>query len=309
MKNVDNILASIAADNDGVVARSVAVEAGCPARAIDRRVTGNELVPMLPGVYRHAAMQETWLSRVRAAYLWAGDGAIIRGRTAAALYGLEGFSGGDPEIYVRSGRSHPSVRSKRIGRQDEITTRWRKGMRSTTVERTLFDLCGSAPPSVVGRAMDEALRKRITTVGRLADEAADHGKRGRRGSATFKKLVAGRDDREGKLRSEFERRMLEILRSIPSHHFEPNHAVRTASARYVLDFAVPSMRFGIECQSFEWHCGKEFQAADQARHRALVLEGWTIFYYSWDDVVFRAHEVKAEIARFLRSSLPLDASK
>lgn len=304
MQNVGATTAAIAARNHGVVGRAEAIAAGCGPRAVDRCLAAGTLLPILPGVYRHHATAETWLTRVRAAYIWAGEGAIVRARTAARLYGLEGFESAATELYVRSGKEHPSVLTKRIAKDVSVPTRWRKEMRTTTVERTLFDLCACMTPLAVGRAMDECLRKRLTTLEKLQTEV-ESGSLGRAGARTFRGLLAGRDDRDGKLRSEFERRMLAILRTIPSHRFEPNHEVIGRHGRYFLDFAVPCLRLGIECHSSQFHFGKEAAIADQARHRDLILAGWTILYYTWDDVVFRPEEVEAEIRLFLASSLPL----
>ncbi len=173
------------------------------------------------------------------------------------------------------------------------------GMHGTTIERALLDACASYPAAMVGKAMDDALRRRLTTVTRLrASIPTDP--RGIRGARAFLKLVRGRDLNDQEVRSEMETRMLRILRRIKHHDLVANHEVLGAK-KYFLDFAFPRAFLGIECHSRRWH-GPGRLNADLARHRHLQRLGWTILYYTWDDVVFRADEVLAEIEDFLREA-------
>jgi len=72
----------------GVVSRAQAVRAGLTAIHIDRLVARRRWVPLHPRVYRASKYGLTDEARLRAAVLWAGDGAVPRGRAALWWHGL-----------------------------------------------------------------------------------------------------------------------------------------------------------------------------------------------------------------------------
>ncbi len=289
---------------DGVVTRSALRAGGMSPRSIDRRIAKGLLITIFPGIYRYAGHPDTWRSRVRASFLWAGEGALLSGATVLALHGLEGFTEPKIELSLRTGKTHPDVLSRRISLSDQLPRRPIDGMWATTIERALLDASASHEAIAVGKAMDDALRRRLTSVPKLRGEAEAFRGRGKRGLAAFRRLVQTRDPDDAKVRSEMETRMLRILRQIPSHRFIPDHAVEADHKRFKFDFAVPEVRLAVECHSQRWH-GPSRLNSDMARHRKLTLDGWTILYFTWDDVVFRPQEVEAEIRTALASSLPI----
>ena len=102
------------------------------------------------------------------------------------------------------------------------------------------------------------------------------------------------------MRSEFETRTLKILKPIRTPGLVPNHRVDVGSNRYYLDFAFPTLRLGIECQSARWHLGTEAQRSDNARMRKLMLAGWSILPFCWDDVRFDPAAVQGEVEEAIR---------
>ena len=72
----------------GVVSRAQAMRAGLTAIHIDRLVARRRWVPLHPRVYRASEYGLTDEARLRAAVLWAGDGAVPRGRAALWWHGL-----------------------------------------------------------------------------------------------------------------------------------------------------------------------------------------------------------------------------
>lgn len=109
----------------------------------------------------------------------------------------------------------------------------------------------------------------------------------------------GRDDREGLLRSRLEAKMLRILKKI--RHFEavPNFVVRDGTRVAFLDFAYPALKIGVETHGASWHAGEERWKKDLRRDRWLKALGWTILYFSWDDVHLGPRQVEQEIRTFL----------
>jgi hypothetical protein len=72
----------------GVVSRTQALRCGLTSGQIDRLVARRRWRPVHPRVYRAADHGFTDEARVRAAVLWAGDGAVASGRAALWWHGL-----------------------------------------------------------------------------------------------------------------------------------------------------------------------------------------------------------------------------
>lgn len=127
----------------GVVSRDQLLRLGFEAGAIGRRIRAGWLRPLHPGIYavghRVLPKQGWW----RAAVLASGADALLSHRTAAALWGLRGYSGGQIHVTV----PHKSTSTKRIRRHfshvpsDEREVE--EGMPVTSVNRTIFDLAST----------------------------------------------------------------------------------------------------------------------------------------------------------------------
>jgi very-short-patch-repair endonuclease len=142
--------------------------------------------------------------------------------------------------------------------------------------------------------MDDALRRKMTSVARLRRFIDDESAPGRRGTKTMRRLITGRDHRDERVRSMLETKMLRILRRIKGLQFLPNHPIQVERSRYVIDFFLPAAFIGIECHSRRWH-DVERSGGDIRRHRKLVGAGIEVLYFDWDDVTFAADETREEI--------------
>jgi predicted transcriptional regulator of viral defense system len=83
--------AHLAATQHGVVSAAQCRELGVTHSTVDRRVSAGAWIREGPGVYRMAGAPRTWHGRVMAAVLAAGPDALASHRTAAHLWGLDGF--------------------------------------------------------------------------------------------------------------------------------------------------------------------------------------------------------------------------
>jgi hypothetical protein len=81
-------LAALLARQAGVVSRAQALAVGLAPREVDRYVARRRWVPVHPRVYLAAGRPLTDEARVRAAALWAGDGAVVVGAAASWWHGL-----------------------------------------------------------------------------------------------------------------------------------------------------------------------------------------------------------------------------
>ena len=81
-------LQGIAAEQAGVVSRRQLLRAGVPGSTITFRVAHSLWQPVYPGVYATFSGTVDWMSRLWAAALYAGPGALLSHETAAELLGI-----------------------------------------------------------------------------------------------------------------------------------------------------------------------------------------------------------------------------
>lgn len=67
------------------------------------------------------------------------------------------------------------------------------------------------------------------------------------------------------------------------------------TGRYRLDLAFVHERIAVEVDGWAWHSDVERFRADRRRQNALVLAGWTVLRFTWDDLTNRPEQVVAQI--------------
>ncbi|MPZ71392.1 MAG: hypothetical protein GEU71_17990 [Actinobacteria bacterium] len=250
---------------------------------------------VLPGVYRLPGVPNSFENDLIATNLWLGDRGYFFGGTAAFVLGLDGIAKPRAiEVAIRRGSGAPGIEAHRFAADSHPRTRRVMGLRLPSTELMLLECAATLPVKSVGRAMDDALRRRMTSVARLRAFVADNAARGRGGTRAMRQLIAGRDPDDERVRSLLETRMLRILRRIEGLQFLPDHPIRVAGRRYVIDFFLPAPSIGIECHSRRWH-GVESSHGDIRRHRTLAGAGIELLYFDWDDVTFTPDETEQEI--------------
>ncbi|HET9235447.1 MAG TPA: DUF559 domain-containing protein [Candidatus Eisenbacteria bacterium] len=234
--------------------------------------------------------------------LWAGEESFFSHRAGAEILELDGVPPGSREICTSFPIRHTSVKVHRIATTDRPPVRHVDGLRVAHPERVLLDLAASVGHRKLGLAIDDALRRRLTTVPQLRAGLSMYGGPGKNGTRAFRSMIEIRDDTDVRLATTFETRMRRILKRIDQPHVA-QHLVELEGSRYRLDFAFPDVRLGIECHSIRWHLGEEGFKRDVRRDRALKRAGWTVLYFLWDDVVLTPRLVEREITETLHSLL------
>lgn len=287
----------MAAGRHGVVTYDEALSTGMSTDDIRRRVRKGTLRRIHPGVLHHTAAPFTYHSRLAAAQAWTGGAGFLSHRTAARLWEMDGILGEPVDVSVVGSRTCPGIKVHRLRAVDRPRTVRIHGFVVSAADRTLLDLAGVIPRKTFVLALDDALRRRLTSLDSLKAALETHGGRGRIGSAALRQALADRDADDQRLASRFEKKMLAILRRIGG--FETQHEVSSPTGRFFLDFAFPEAKLAIECHSRRWHDSEFRFEKDVARDRALKRLGWTILYFSWKDVTERPDAVEAEIRSFL----------
>jgi very-short-patch-repair endonuclease len=70
--------------------------------------------------------------------------------------------------------------------------------------------------------------------------------------------------------------------------------------RYNLDFAIPELKIGIECDGEQWHQDKE---KERIRQERLEKEGWSVLHYSGAQINQHIDEIELELTRILCNHL------
>ena len=251
-------------------------------------------------VFRLSGMPASWRQSLMAACLAWGDGAVVSHRSAGALWHLTGFEGASTvELTVprsRRGKA-PGLTHRCFLPPVDVTIV--EAIPVTTVARTLIDLAASEPRETVEEALDDALRRRIVSMGRLRWRVLELARKGRPGIVAMRLIL---DDREGISvpASVFETRLLRLLKraGLPSPTLQ--YQVRSPGRLVaVVDFAWPDSRLALEADGFRWHSGRARFEHDRARRNELTLLGWRIIHVTWIDLTRRPDVVIDSVGQAL----------
>jgi hypothetical protein len=255
-----------------------------PGSTVTSWVEAGRLLRPAPGVLVVAGAPETWRQRVAIAA--ASGGGWASHRTAATLWGLDGFPPRQIEVLTLHGRRHKrtawivhetrTIRGVDLGEVD--------GTPCTSVVRTLLDLAAVAHPFLVGQALDHACRQWPGTLEAVDLRHLELARRGRRGSRLMRELL---DERVGRGRhrgSGFETKALRLVRSMGLPEPVLQLEVRDGDFLAFLDMAWPDIKWFVECDSLSNHFGKRAHEWDRARRRHLKRLGWDCAEVTYDQV-------------------------
>jgi very-short-patch-repair endonuclease len=295
-------LGRLATNQHGVFTRRQALDAGFTDGEIDGRVQRRAWVAVDYGVYRAAETPGSWHQRLLAACL-AGP-AVASHRSAAALWKLTDFPAGVIEV--------TAVRHRRRWKGDVV---WHESVRLderditnienvplTNATRTILDLGAVVEERELIRALDDAVRRRLTSVPRLQIELERWGTR-RRGSGTLRRALARRVDGvvpESALETAFDELVEQYNLPRPSRQW----VVRDAFGQFVarVDFAYPAARLAIELQSVQHHFALEARLRDMERENGLAAVNWRMLQFTAHDLRRRPEVVRAKILAALQSA-------
>src|SRR4051794_26630574 len=160
-------------------------------RTIQRWVDDGRLHPRHRGVYAVGHLSPTPEARWSAALLAYGDESVLTRYTSIALHGL----GRPPEVVTvatpRQARKQRGVEPHRSMpfQRDEVVIR--KGLRTTSIERTLLDLAAIGEP--IDKLVADATAKRLTSIAKL--RAYVEGRAGARGARRLRSCIEGKQTR------------------------------------------------------------------------------------------------------------------
>jgi hypothetical protein len=294
--------AARAASQHGHITSQECRNCGLSPSAVRRLVARGAWEPVAPGVYRIVGAPLTWHGRALAAVLAAGPEALASHRTAAHLWGLEGFGPpGRIEVTVRR-HSRPRRRSGVTVHEslayDLAAPRVRWGVPTVGPARVLLDLAGiGSDELVLLRALDEIRRLRLASWPTLWGTFVLHAHRGRPGIVACRSVLLRRWGKRVP-DTEFARLFGLLIEDagLPEPVYE--HEVEAGGATYRIDAAYPPTSIAIELDG-KGHATEAAFEADPVRENRLKLSGWTVLRYTWHRFITAPGEVVAEVRQAL----------
>lgn len=291
----------IAERNHLLVTRADVWRSGMSSSQWNTRLDDGLWCETAPGVWRHRLTADDWRLRARAAQRSLGPGAALFGRTAAAWWELLPPPDRIEMVVPRARRylGPPFVL--------HTSTRWsakgivqRDGVRVPTGTTLVFQLAaGTGNRSVAVRevesVIDDALRRRLTSLPNLQRALTELGGRGTRGTALLKLLLL---DSGGE--SYLERRFLRLMRhaGLPRPLCQVVHrAGKRTIAR--VDFQFAGTRVVVEVSGRLGHVTDTDRQKDARRRNTLIADGWLVLEFTTADVV----EDPAYVIRTVRDQL------
>src|SRR4051794_11942212 len=292
-RSLDEVIAEIAAAQQGVVGRAQLLAAGVGRRAIDGRVTRGLLHPLHRGVFavghRRVSRNGWWM----AATLAGGDGAVLSHRSAAGLWRMRNTARRAEVTVARHRGTRPGVQyHEAVLKSDEIAVV--DGIPVTTPARTLLDLATVLTEQHLKAAFQEAEARRLTSPTSL--DALLERYPGRRGTAALRRILEHHREIGRPIpTSLLERRFLALLDT----HGLPRPSITRRSRKGEIDATWPDHRLIVECDGFATHGTRHAFEADRAKDRHLVVAGWRVIRLTWRQLTDDADTIARQLAALL----------
>ena len=213
--------------------------------------------------------------------------AVVSHRTAAMHHGWEvKVVPPLPDVTVRHKRHLGEEQAQGVAlHRADLDTADVDGL-VTTPQRTLVDCLRSLPFDEALAIADSALRHRsISKPGltRLAAGVRGPGSRQVRRVATETTHLAA---------NPFESVLRAIALDVPGLDLEPQVVIADGEGRGRTDLADRRRRWVVEAESHTWHSRRGALRRDCRRYSRLVLLGWRVLRFAWEDVMFHPEYVR-----------------
>jgi hypothetical protein len=303
--DLDRAVAALAESQHGLVTRSQALDQGLSGRAVRYRVVTGRWREPQRSVYALAGAPETWAQRLLAATFGAGSTAVASHRAAARLHGIPGFASAHVEITApRRTRATEDLVGARRHYTTLLPSHHRKtidNIPTTTVARTLFDVCAVVHPGKAARAVDNCLARKWVTVPALWRVLDDLAIQGRNGTCAMREILTDRGDGYVAPASELERRFMKLLRrfGLP----RPEREVDLGDTDQWIgrvEFVYRRERVLIEVDSRLHHSALLDFDNDRRRDNEFVASGYRVLRITYEMIVKNPFDVERVIRHALK---------
>ena len=247
-------------------------------------------------VYALPSHSSTWHQRVMAATL-GNPGAVASGKTAAALFGIEGFRKGAVEITVP--HRHPTTSGLALVRHsDHVRPTRRDGIPVNSPVLTWYDLLGSITPDAAEIALEDFMRKGLIRFDQLASHFVAWEPRRRPGVALARTLLEARDEDYIPSASELERQLYATFDIDEFHPFIRQACFPwRATSNERLDGLVVVGGVITEGDGRCWHEQRRDMANDRRRDREATANGYRPMRWMWTDLRDAPEDARSAVRR------------
>ena len=168
-------LAKLARRQRGAFTRQQALDHHS-ASTIERRLAGKRWRALLPGVYCDSSVPDSPALTIRAALLYAGEGARVSHATAGGLFAVDSQSCPDIHItvpYERLVAPQPGLVPHRSRRLTGAQVTTHKRIPTTSATRTIVDLTDVLERPLLDAALADAIRQGLVSVDYLVEDMTD----------------------------------------------------------------------------------------------------------------------------------------
>ncbi len=231
--------------------------------------------------------------------------AVASHRAAAALWS---FAGSSRDVVEVTALRHHRSKSPEVSCHESHTLFAQDvtvldGIPATMPSRTVIDLAVVLSDDAVEIALDDALRRNLTSMARLRTMLEVLGPK-RPGTARLRRVLKRRPSGGAVPESYLETRFVQLVRRarLP----DPERQVRVENSGRVafLDFGYPGNRLAIELDGYEGHGGRSAWQAGLERSNRIGELGWRTLHFSATDIDRRPDRVVAQV----RSALGIQAA-
>lgn len=280
-------VAALFGSQDGLATITQLSERGVTPGLLRQRLASEEWGRIGRGVITVGSAPPSWRRSVRAAVLAAGPHSFVSHATAARLHGFDGYQRAN-RIIISGVEGHHvrSIEGVEVHRSTVLDNEHRRlvaGISCAIEPVALIQIAATDGRDSAAQALDSYLRdgKSAEWV-RFVATPLVRPKFG--GPRIVLELL--RERVEARLpRSWFQRLAGRALASRGLDMVD-EYPVRDVDGTLLaeLDLALPSLRIGVECQSWRWHASPRAKADDNQRKRRLRALGWEILELWWTDL-------------------------
>jgi very-short-patch-repair endonuclease len=271
--DVDQVLA----DLGGIATRSALLQV-VPRADVDRAIRRGAIVAVARGRYAVPSVDDA----VRAAHRLAG---VLCLESAALRHGWA-VKTVPTEPHVLVSRRRKIAPSRRLGvrlHRGELHDDDVDGM-ATSKELTLTQCLRSLPWDAALAVADSALRAgELALLRRVGTTVRGPG------SPQVRRVVA---EARAEAANPFESVLRAVALDVEGLDVRPQVVIDTARP----DLVDEDLRVVLEADSFEWHGGRGALRRDARRYNLLVVDGWIVLRFAWEDVMFDQDYVRSVLA-------------
>lgn len=287
----------------GLVSWEAALERGATAAEWRDAIAAGQVDQRFHRVVRLFGAAETQESRIAAAILACGGGALASHRSAARLWGVPRSELDPVDVTLPDRRRRSRLAGVCLHRpRDLLDLRpiWRQGIPTTDPLRTLVDL-GAVDPGAVRTTLVHLVTHGFLTVVSARRALERHAGRGRPGIVALRRALEEWELGDRPADSELELRM---ARLVVRHHLPPMefHAI---VAGYEVDFLVTGVPLVVECDGWAHHGADRDQfELDRRRDADLLAIGVSTLRVTWRQVTRSPGPTAARIERAIEALAP-----